>query len=99
MARFDIYQIRSTAGLAVDVQADLLDHLKTRVVIPLLDGPEADWSMLRLTPKIMFGGKHLTLGTPFMIGVPMRELAGPIGSVADQGYPIALAIDLMLSGV
>jgi toxin CcdB len=99
MARFDVYEIPSTGGLAVDVQADLLGHLKTRVVVPLVDGPEGDWSMPRLTPKIVFDGKHWTLGTPFIIGVPIRELAGPIGSVADQEYPISLAIDLVLTGV
>jgi hypothetical protein len=61
--------------------------------------PEADWSMPRLTPTIKFDGKAWILGTPFMSGVPVRELMGPIGSVADQEYPIALAIDLMLAGV
>jgi toxin CcdB len=99
MARFDVYEVRSTGGLAVDVQADLLEHLKTRVVLPLVDGPDGEWAMPRLTPKILFRGKNWTLGTPFIIGVPIRELAGPIGSVADQEYPISLAIDLLLTGV
>lgn len=99
MARFDVYAIRSTGGLAVDVQTNLLDHLKTRVVVPLLQGPETEWSMPRLTPKILFQDNYWTLGTPFVIGVPIRELRGPMGSVADQEYPISLAIDLMLSGV
>lgn len=99
MARFDVYSVRSTGGIAVDVQANLLEHLRTRIVIPLLGVPEADWSMPRLTPAIKFEGTTWTLGTPFMIGVPVRELAGPIGSVADQEYPIALAIDLILAGV
>ena len=99
MSRFDVYSVRSTGGIAVDVQADLLEHLGTRLVIPLLGMPEADWSMPRLTPTIWFDGKAWILGTPFMIGVPVRELTGPIGSVSDQEYPIALAIDLMLAGV
>ncbi|WP_155265445.1 CcdB family protein [Sphingomonas segetis] len=99
MARFDVYQIRSTGELAVDVQADLLQHLKTRVVVPLVEGPEGDWPMPRLTPKITFDGRSRTFGTPFIIGVPIRELAGPVGSVADQEYPIALALDLLSIGV
>jgi toxin CcdB len=99
MARFDVYELRSAGALVVDVQADLLDHLKTRVVVPLLQGAEADWQMPRLAPRIVFNRTHWTLGTPFIIGVPIRELTGPIGSVADQEYAIALALDLLLTGV
>lgn len=99
MARFDVYELRSTGGLVVDVQADLLGHLKTRVVIPLLQGKEADWPMPRLAPKIEFQQSVWSLGTPFIIGVPVRELKGPVGSVAKQDYSIALALDLLLSGV
>lgn len=99
MARFDVYELRSTAGLVVDVQVDLLEHLMTRVVIPLLRGAEADWPMPRLAPKIIFSRTDWTLGTPFIIGVPVRELIGPVGTVADQEYPISLALDLLFTGV
>lgn len=99
MARFDVYELRSTGGLVVDVQADLLDHLKTRVVIPLLQGKEADWPMPRLAPKIEFRQSVWSLATPFIIGVPVRELQGPVGSVTEHEYTISLALDLLLSGV
>jgi toxin CcdB len=99
MARFDVYQVRSTGNLAVDVQADLLEHLKTRAVVPLLQGPESDWSMPRMTPKIIFDGGSWTLGTPFITGVPLRELSGPLGSLVDQEYVIGSALDLLLTGV
>ncbi|MEM9990051.1 MAG: CcdB family protein, partial [Pseudomonadota bacterium] len=37
MARFDVYQYDSAfAPLVVDVQADLLNDLSTRVIIPLI---------------------------------------------------------------
>ena len=99
MARFEVYEIRSTGGLVVDVQAKLLQHLETRLVVPLLRGVEADWPMPRLAPKILFNQINWTLGTPFIVGVPMRDLTGPVGSVADQEYPIGLALDLLLTGV
>ena len=35
MARFDVYRL-ADGGLVVDLQADLLSDLKTRVVAPLL---------------------------------------------------------------
>lgn len=99
MARFDVYEIRSTGGWAVDVQADFLAHLKTRVIVPLLQGEEADWPMPRLSPKILFNSKIWSLGTPFMTGVPLRELNGPVGSVVDHEDQIGIALDLLLTGV
>lgn len=36
MARFDVYSFKGNAPLVVDVQADILDALNSRIVIPLL---------------------------------------------------------------
>lgn len=99
MARFDLYEVRSTGGLAVDVQADLLDHLSTRLVIPLLRGPEAAWGIPRLAPQIEVDSTLYTLGTPFMIGVPLKELNGPVGTLSKYEYQISEAVDVLLSGV
>jgi toxin CcdB len=34
MARFDVYRNPAGAGCLLDIQADLLSHLNTRVVVP-----------------------------------------------------------------
>ena len=99
MAQFDIYEVRSTGGFAVDVQSDLLNHLRTRLIIPLLEGDESDWPMRRLAPRLEVEGRTATLGTPFMIGVPLSELNGPVGSLSSHGYEIMDAIDLLLTGI
>jgi len=36
MARFDVYDSPDGAGYLLDVQADILDILNTRVVVPLM---------------------------------------------------------------
>ena len=36
MARFDVYRNSAGEGFLLDVQADLLSYLNTRVVVPLL---------------------------------------------------------------
>ena len=36
MARFDVYARAAEPGYLVDVQADLLGELNTRIVVPLL---------------------------------------------------------------
>lgn len=99
MAQFDVYEVRSTGGLAVDVQSDLLSHLRTRLIIPLLEGEESDWPMRRLAPRLEVEGRKVTLGTPFMIGVPLSELNGPVGSLSSHNFEIMAAIDFLLTGV
>ncbi|CAA9514315.1 MAG: hypothetical protein AVDCRST_MAG31-1182 [uncultured Sphingomonas sp.] len=99
MAQFDVYRVPSTGGLAVDVQSDLLNHLRTRLVIPLLEGTDSDWPMPRLAPKVEVDGKLFTLATPFMIGVPLAELGGVAGSLSGQGYEIMAAVDVLLTGI
>lgn len=34
MARFDVYKNAGGSGYLLDVQADLLNHLNTRIVVP-----------------------------------------------------------------
>lgn len=36
MARFDVYASPDSAGYLLDVQADLLESLNTRIVVPLM---------------------------------------------------------------
>ena len=36
MARFDVYRNPDGNGFLLDVQADLMSHLKSRLVIPLV---------------------------------------------------------------
>jgi toxin CcdB len=36
MARYDVFASGIEGGYLLDVQSDLLDHFKTRVVVPLL---------------------------------------------------------------
>ena len=41
MARFDVYARPAGAGYVLDVQADILNGLNTRIVVPLLPLSEA----------------------------------------------------------
>ena len=50
MARFDVHAYPSGDGYLLDVQADLLDHLNTRVVVPLLAKATAPKPASRLNP-------------------------------------------------
>jgi toxin CcdB len=98
MAQFDVRQAAS-GELVVDCQADLLDSLPTRYVIPLYRRSEADWVFSRLTPTLAFRGETYTLATPLGGAIDIEELGKPLGSLAYERYTILNAIDFLLAGV
>ncbi|MGB1216006.1 MAG: CcdB family protein [Pikeienuella sp.] len=50
MARYDVYANPDASGYLLDVQADLLDSLNTRVVVPLMPISAAPSPAKRLNP-------------------------------------------------
>jgi toxin CcdB len=98
MARFDLHRLGGV--LVVDLQHDLLDHLPTRVVAPLLPPDQAGQPVRDLHPIFEFdGGTHI-LALHQLAAVPRRELGPAIGTL-DAGYDAimrGLGI-LLLTGV
>jgi toxin CcdB len=104
VAQFTVYKnknprSKTTYPLLVDAQADLLDELQTRLVIPLTKAPAlAKKPIARLTPSIEFEGEHYLVMTPQLAGIARSELGPAIGSVADQRTAIVSALDLLITG-
>jgi toxin CcdB len=97
MAQFDVYQSADGRTLLLDCQADLLDHLETRFVVPLLPSagkPKMD----RLHPVFEISGEHYLLAIPLASAVDRGELATKLVSLADHRYEILNGIDMLLSG-
>ena len=94
MARFDIHRIDDV--LVVDLQHDLLDHLPTRVVAPLLPPDRAGRPVRDLHPVFeVEGGPHI-LAVHQLAAVPRRELGPPLGTL-EAGYGAILrAHDVLL---
>jgi toxin CcdB len=83
----------------VDVQADLLDELGTRVVIPLAKAVElTGFPMRYLVPVVPFQGKQHALLTPQLAGILREELGPQAGSLADQARVISAALEFLLRG-
>lgn len=99
MAQFDVYEVRSTGGLAVNCQSDLLGAIATCLIVPLIPPSEAKWTMPRLAPIVQFSGIDYVLATPLAAGVRTSELRGPIGSLTEHRHLIIGAFDLVLTGV
>ncbi|HLS80198.1 MAG TPA: CcdB family protein [Steroidobacter sp.] len=105
MAQFTVYKnknprSKATYPLLVDAQADLLEDLQTRVIIPLTKTPAlTKRPIARLTPSIEIDGEQYLLMTPQLAGVARSELGPAVGSVADQRSAIVSAMDLLITGV
>ena len=95
MPRLDVYPMPGRReGYVLDVQANLLDHLATRTVVPLLPAKAAPPPIRDLNPVFDIGGTSYVLLTQAIATIPTRELRLPIASLAearDQFLPITSA--------
>ena len=98
MARFDVYANRGGAGFLLDVQADLITRLNTRVVVPLLTLDAAPTPADRLNPIFEIQGSKVYMATQFMAAVPHSELATLIASLDRESDAIFSAIDFLHHG-
>src|SRR4051794_4443477 len=99
MAQFDVYRLNSGDGLVVDCQSDLLDHLNTRFVVPLVQLGQAPSPARRLNPVFAIGGRDYVMVTQFAAAVERRELREVVISLRDRSFEVVGALDVLLSGV
>jgi toxin CcdB len=99
MAQFDIHVLPGTDGYVVDIQSDLLNHLNTRVIAPLLPAAGVPPSIRSLHPVFDLDGRPLVLAIHLLSAVPMRELGARRGSIANRRDDVVRAIDALLIGV
>ena len=84
----------------LDVQAELLSALETRVVVPLAPRQGAGRSTLTgLMPTLEIKGKPYIAVTPQMAGIPRRDLGACIGNLSHARSDIIAALDLLFTGV
>lgn len=99
MARFDVYARPGGApGYVLDVQADVLSGLNTRVVVPLLPLTDAPTPARRLNPVFEIGAEPHVMVTQFLAAVPRAVLRGPVTTLEDHDSEIMAALDLVLVG-
>lgn len=98
MARFDVHTNPDGAGFLLIVQSQLLDHLKTRVVVPLLPRNKAPLPARVLNPVFSIGGKEMVMATQFIAAVPSAILTAPVTTLDQQRNEIVAAIDFLMQG-
>lgn len=100
MPRFDVHAMPSKggAGYVLDVQADLLSNLATRVVVPLLPETSAPKPINDLNPIFEIEGERHVLIPQAVASIPCRELKRPVASLAAYHDTITRALDILLTG-
>jgi toxin CcdB len=98
MARFEVYRNPDSSGYLLDVQTNLLSHLNTRVVVPLLLPGEAPRPAQRLNPSFLVGDEDVVMVTQFLAAVPRSMLKAPVGTLADRHSEIVAAVDFLMQG-
>lgn len=99
MARFDVYaRPDGAAGYVLDVQADVLSGLNTRIVVPLLRVADAPIPAKRLNPVFEIGTESYVMVTQFMAAIPRALLRNPVTTLDDRDSEIMAALDLVLVG-
>jgi toxin CcdB len=105
MAQFDVYRNSNAAQakripFVVDVQSDLLDHLATRVVVPLADPKVLESKPAKiLNPAFVVDGRKVIMLTPELAGIPKKALGQKLAALHDKRAEIVAALDLTFTGV
>jgi toxin CcdB len=98
MARFDVYANKAVGGYLLDVQADLLSGLNTRMVVPLLPLKAAPKPAAQLNPAFEINGTAVSMVTQFMAAIPEAELKRHVASLDQHRETILAAIDFLHQG-
>lgn len=98
MARFDVFAL-TDGPLVVDCQSDLLGHLNSRFVIPLLPPDVVADIAPRLNPEFVIDGALLRLFPQGAASVASGELVATPYSLEAEGMAILAAIDVLVSGI
>jgi toxin CcdB len=101
MARFDVHRFRSrTTPLVVDVQADLLSDLSSRVVVPLVPIDHAEKEGLaQLKPRMHIAGKDYILMTTDLAALPVERLGAHVANLEGSDRDVVTnALDFLFFG-
>ena len=105
MAQFTVYENPNRSTRAVypyllDIQSDLLDDLRTTVVIPLAPARLAGKAAIsRLCPLLEVDGEPHVAITQQLAGIDRSSLGKAVCNLAHNRADIVAAMDFIISGI
>ena len=97
MACFDCYRLPD-GSLVVDCQADLLAHLKTRLVVPLLREGDVSQPILKLNPLVRLDDDRYLFCADLAGTVPATLLMKRLCRLDSERDRFSAALDMLLIG-
>jgi toxin CcdB len=103
MAQFSVHRnpdIRSNDRVPylLDVQTNLLDGLRTRVVVPLIDATQMTPAR-RLNPVFIVEGRACVMATAELAAIRRDDLGDEVLSLETRRADIIAALDVLISGI
>jgi toxin CcdB len=99
MARLDVHPMPGQReGYVLDVQAERLSHLATRIVVPLLPEDSAPKPIATLNPVYEIRGRRHVLLPQGIASIAERVLDNAVASLVGHDDSIARALGLLLAG-
>ena len=86
------------AGYVLDVQANLLGDLSTRVVVPLVPSSTKVKAVRKLNPMLTVNGKQYFMFTHLIAAIPTSRLQDPTANLAQSQDQIVGALDMLFQG-
>ena len=101
MAQFDVFRNPRGGGypFLLELQADLLSSLATRVVVPLVPIKKYGKPITRLHPTVTIAGVEYVLKFHDLAAVPASALVQRVHSLAHRRAELIGALDLLFTGV
>lgn len=99
MPQFDLFRNgrNRRCPLLLDLQADLLRDLATRIVVPLT-AVESVRPMDRLNPVVDVAGREYAVVFQEMAAVPVTILDAPVGDLRARRDDLIAALDFLFTG-
>ncbi len=98
MAKYDVFPNPSGEGFLLELQADLLSDLNTRVMAPLLPATPSVKVIRRLNPSFVIDGKQYVLFTHLIATVAVARLAEPRTNFHRHQDEIVAALEMLFQG-
>lgn len=98
MARYDVFAGPFEGSYLLDVQSDLLDHLKSRVVIPLLPAEEVPPPVRKLNPLFEVDDRKVVMATHLISAISVADLGNRRTNLGNHRDQIVSALDMLFQG-
>lgn len=91
---------RAAYPYLVNVQSDLLQDLRTRVVVPLVKQTTIGKKPIKdLTPVVQIDSQKYLMLIPQLAGIAASELGPEVATVANHRDAIVAAVDFLITGI